>query len=163
MRGLTMMMVLFGAVLCCTAGCVGLRAPTPGGTVQVTGTNLTNATKMSFPATGGGRSLTTLGGQTATSAYAKVPDDAADGKVRVRDDFGNVSNLSPTALDIRPKSEFGSSGSLQLLEAQVTPHSAFYDGVKAPSLTYVIGSSQAQNDLRIDVVDGNGGIVRSFF
>jgi len=188
MRGLTMMMVLFGAVLCCTAGlaraagggmsapgvptvrdvictagCVGLRAPTPGGTVQVTGTNLTNATKMSFPATGGGRSLTALGGQTATSAYAKVPDDAADGKVRVRDDFGNVSNLSPTALDIRPKSELGSSGSLQLLEAQVTPHTAFYDGVKAPSLTYVIGSSQAQNDLRIDVVDGNGGIVRSFF
>jgi hypothetical protein len=188
MRGLTITMMLFLAALLgaagsagaagggmsapgvptirdviCTAGCVGLREPTPGGTVQVTGSNLTNATKMSFPATGGGRSLVAVSGQTATSGYAKVPDDAADGKVRVRDDFGNVSNFSPTALDIRPQSELGSSGPLQLLEAQVTPRTAFYDGVKPPSLTYVIGSSQAQNDLRIDVLDANGGIVRSFF
>ena len=187
-RGLTITMAVFLAVLCstaglaraagggmsapgvpaikdviCTAGCVGLRAPTPGGTVQVTGSNLTNATQMSFPATGGGRTLSAVGGATATTAYAKVPDDAADGKVRVRDDFGNVSNFSPTALDIRPKSELGSSGSLQLLEAQVTPHRAYYDGVRPPSLTYVIGSSQAQNDLRIDVLDANGGIIRSFF
>ena len=187
-RGLTITMALVLAALCCTtglaraagggasapgvpsirdvictAGCVGLRAPTPGGTVQVTGSSLMSATKMSFPATGGGRTLTAIGGATETSAYARVPDDAADGKVRVRDDFGNVSGLSPAALDIRPRSDLGSSGSLQLLEAQVTPRRAYFDGYQPPSLTYVIGSSQAQNDLRIDVLDGNGGVVRSFF
>jgi murein DD-endopeptidase MepM/ murein hydrolase activator NlpD len=188
MRGLTITMALAMTALCCTAGlaraagggmsapgvptikdaictagCVGLRAPTPGGTVQVTGRNLISVTRMSFPTTGGGRTLVAITDASATAASAKVPADAADGKVRVRDDFGNVSNLSPTALDIHPASDLGSSGSLQLLEAQVTPRRAYFDGVKPPSLTYVIGSSQQQNDLRIDVLDANGGIVRSFF
>ena len=147
----------------CTAGCVGLRAPTAGGTVQVSGSNLVAVSKMSFPATGGGRTLTDVTAASDTSASAKVPADAADGQVRVRDDFGNVSNLSPASLDIRPNSELGSSGALALLEAEATPHKAFFDGVKAPSLTYVIGSSQQLNDLRVDVVDANGVIVRSFF
>jgi murein DD-endopeptidase MepM/ murein hydrolase activator NlpD len=147
----------------CTTGCVGLRAPTAGGTVQVSGSNLVAVSKMSFPASGGGRTLTEVTSVTETSAYAKVPADAADGQVRVRDDFGHVSNLSPTSLDIRPQSELGSSGALSLLEAEVSPRKAFFDGVKAPSLTYVVGSSQQLNDLRIDVVDADGAIVRSFF
>jgi murein DD-endopeptidase MepM/ murein hydrolase activator NlpD len=147
----------------CTAGCVGLRAPTAGGTVQVSGSNLVAVSKMSFPATGGGRTLTDVISVTETSASAKVPADAADGQVRVRDDFGHVSNFSPTSLDIRPQSELGSSGALTLLEAEVSPHKAFFYGVRAPSLTYVIGSSQQLNDLRVDVVDADGVIVRSFF
>ena len=107
--------------------------------------------------------MTEVTAATETSASAKVPADAADGQVRVRDDFGNVSNLSPAPLDIRPQSELGSSGALSMLEAEVSPHKAFFYGVRAPSLTYVIGSSQQLNDLRVDIVDADGVIVRSFF
>ena len=57
-----------------------------------------------------------------------------------------------------------SAGStLTLISASTSPRKSFYYGVRYPRLTYVIGSSQAQNDLRVDVVDSNGETVRSFY
>jgi len=40
---------------------------------------------------------------------------------------------------------------------------SFFYGVRSPSLSFEIGSSQPQNDLRIDVVDESGAVVRSFY
>lgn len=40
---------------------------------------------------------------------------------------------------------------------------SFYDGVREPRLSFVIASSQAQNDLRIDLVDSAGQTVRTFY
>jgi murein DD-endopeptidase MepM/ murein hydrolase activator NlpD len=146
----------------CQRGCVGLRRPTVGGIVQVSGRNLDTVTKMTFPGADK-RIAAKIVAATDTTASAVVPDGAADGKVRVRDDFGNASGLSPTELDIRPVEELGSAGELTLAEAQTSPRKAFFFGVRAPRLDYVIGSSQPLNDLRIDVVNGSGEIVRSFF
>jgi murein DD-endopeptidase MepM/ murein hydrolase activator NlpD len=57
-----------------------------------------------------------------------------------------------------------SAGStLTLLSATTSPRKSFYYGVRYPRLTYSIDSDQAQNDLRIDVIDANGGAVKSFF
>jgi murein DD-endopeptidase MepM/ murein hydrolase activator NlpD len=57
-----------------------------------------------------------------------------------------------------------SAGStLTLLSATTTPRKSFYYGVRYPRLTYSIDSDQAQNDLRIDVVNSNGETVKSFF
>ncbi len=56
-----------------------------------------------------------------------------------------------------------SAGMLSLLAAETTPHKSFYFGFRFPRLGYTIGSSQAQNDLRIDVVDAAGAIVKTFY
>ena len=146
----------------CQRGCVGLRRPTVGGLVQVTGGSLSGVTKMMFPGADG-RVPARITGATETTATAVVPAGAMDGKVRVRDDFGNGSKLSPVELDIRPVEELGSAGELTLAEAEISPRRAFFFGVRKPRLDYVIGSSQTLNDLRIDVVNGSGEIVRSFF
>ncbi len=56
-----------------------------------------------------------------------------------------------------------SAGTLTLLAAQTTPRKSFYFGYRYPSLSYTIGSSQPLNDLRIDVVDSAGAIVKTFY
>ena len=56
-----------------------------------------------------------------------------------------------------------SAGALSLVAAETTPRKSFYFGFRYPRLSYTIGSSQPQNDLRIDVVDGAGAIVKTFY
>ena len=56
-----------------------------------------------------------------------------------------------------------SAGALSLLAAETTPRKSFYFGFRFPRLSYTIGSSQPQNDLRIDVLDATGAIVKSFY
>lgn len=56
-----------------------------------------------------------------------------------------------------------SAGTLSLISAQTTPRKSFYYGFRYPRLSFVIGSSQPQNDLRIDVVDSAGQVVRNFY
>ena len=56
-----------------------------------------------------------------------------------------------------------SIGTVRLLSAETSPRTSFYYGVRYPRLTYAIGSSQPANDLRIDVVDAAGQIVKSFY
>jgi murein DD-endopeptidase MepM/ murein hydrolase activator NlpD len=146
----------------CERGCVGLRSPTVGGVVQVSGRNLSRVTRVSFPGLEK-RVVVEVVKTSETSATAVVPEGAQDGKVKVRDDYGNASALTPTALDIRPASELGEAGQLELAEAQTSPRKAYFFGMKAPQLDYVISSSEPRNDLRIDVVSASGDIARSFF
>jgi murein DD-endopeptidase MepM/ murein hydrolase activator NlpD len=146
----------------CVTGCVGLRKATVGGTVQVSGNDLAMVTKMTFTSEGS-RVLADVTKATDTTAEAEVPLGATTGKVRVKDEFGNASKLSKVELEIHPRSELGTAGRLQLTEAEVTPRKAFFFGVRAPRLNYVIGSDQQLNDLRIDVVDADGAVVKSFF
>ena len=67
---------------------------------------------------------------------------------------------SPTGA---PAAGVPSAGALYLISAKTSPRKSFYYGVRYPRLRYVIGSSQPQNDLRIDVVDSAGRAVRSFY
>jgi murein DD-endopeptidase MepM/ murein hydrolase activator NlpD len=62
-----------------------------------------------------------------------------------------------------PAPDGASAGILDLISAKTTPRKSFYYGVRYPRLTYMIASTQAQNDLRIDVVDAAGESVRTFF
>jgi murein DD-endopeptidase MepM/ murein hydrolase activator NlpD len=146
----------------CTSGCVGLRKATVGGTVQVSGRNLSEVTKMTFAAAGK-RLVAPISEASDHTAEAAVPAGAIDGRVRVKDDFGNSSGLSPTRIEIHPRSELGSAGALALIEAEATPRKAYFFGVHAPRLNYIIGSSERLNDLRIDVIDADGGVTKSFF
>jgi murein DD-endopeptidase MepM/ murein hydrolase activator NlpD len=60
-------------------------------------------------------------------------------------------------------SDAPSAGTLSLLAARTTPRKSFYYGFRYPSLRFTIGSTQPQNDLRIDVVDAAGQVVRTFY
>jgi len=64
----------------------------------------------------------------------------------------------PGAPDAAP-----SVGALRLVSAETAPRKSFYYGIRYPRLTYTIGSSQAVNDLRIDVVDVAGASVKTFY
>jgi murein DD-endopeptidase MepM/ murein hydrolase activator NlpD len=56
-----------------------------------------------------------------------------------------------------------SAGTLSLVSAKILPRKSFYYGFRYPKLSFAIASTQAQNDLRIDVVDVAGESVRTFF
>jgi hypothetical protein len=56
-----------------------------------------------------------------------------------------------------------SAGALSLAGAETTPRKSFFFGYRYPRLRYTIDSSQPQNDLRIDVVDRTGAIVKTFY
>jgi murein DD-endopeptidase MepM/ murein hydrolase activator NlpD len=56
-----------------------------------------------------------------------------------------------------------SAGTLSLLMARTSPRKSYFDGTKNPSLRFELESTQAQNDIRIDVVDEAGEVVRSYY
>lgn len=67
---------------------------------------------------------------------------------------------SPTG---SPPADSPSAGTLSLTAAQASPRKSFYYGFRYPQLSYAIGSDQPQNDLRIDVVDAAGTVVKTFY
>ncbi len=62
-----------------------------------------------------------------------------------------------------PATETPSTGALSLLSAQATPRKSFFYGFRYPSVRFAIASTQAQNDLQIDVVNTAGEVARSFY
>jgi murein DD-endopeptidase MepM/ murein hydrolase activator NlpD len=56
-----------------------------------------------------------------------------------------------------------SAGTLSLLAAETTPRKSFYFGYRYPKLSYTIGSTQPENDLKIDVVNAAGEAVKTFY
>lgn len=56
-----------------------------------------------------------------------------------------------------------SSGTVTLLSAEAAPRKSFFFGYRYPRFGFSIASTQAQNDLQVDVVDAAGEMVRSFF
>jgi murein DD-endopeptidase MepM/ murein hydrolase activator NlpD len=70
---------------------------------------------------------------------------------------------SPPASPTGAPSPSPSAGTLTLVSATIAPKKSFYFGFRTPRLSYSIGSTQAQNDLRIDVVNSLGEVVKSFY
>ena len=56
-----------------------------------------------------------------------------------------------------------SAGTLTLLAAEAAPRKSFYFGYRYPRLRYTIGSTQPLNDIRIDVINTAGEIVRTYY
>ncbi len=56
-----------------------------------------------------------------------------------------------------------SAGALTLVAGKTTPRKSFYFGYRYPRLSYTIGSTQPENDLRIDVVGAAGEVVKTFY
>ncbi len=56
-----------------------------------------------------------------------------------------------------------SAGALTLVAAETSPRKSFYFGYRYPGVSFTIGSSQPENDLRIDVVNSTGEPVKTFY
>lgn len=56
-----------------------------------------------------------------------------------------------------------SAGTLTLVSAETSPRKSFYYGYRYPKLTFTIGSSQAENDLQVEVVNSAGEVVKTFY
>jgi murein DD-endopeptidase MepM/ murein hydrolase activator NlpD len=56
-----------------------------------------------------------------------------------------------------------SAGTLTLLSATTRPRRSFFYGTRSPRLRYEIGSDEPSNDLRIDVVDAGGNVIKAFY
>jgi murein DD-endopeptidase MepM/ murein hydrolase activator NlpD len=56
-----------------------------------------------------------------------------------------------------------SAGTVTLAAAETTPRKSFYFGYRYPRLSFTISSNQPQNDLRVDVVNAAGEVVRTFY
>ena len=55
------------------------------------------------------------------------------------------------------------AGTLNLIAAKTWPRKSFFYGTRTPRLRYEIGSDQASNDLRVDIVNESGETIASFF
>jgi murein DD-endopeptidase MepM/ murein hydrolase activator NlpD len=62
-----------------------------------------------------------------------------------------------------PAAEAPSAGAISLVSAETTPRKSFFYGFRYPSVRFAITSTQAQNDLQIDVVNAAGEVARSFY
>jgi murein DD-endopeptidase MepM/ murein hydrolase activator NlpD len=56
-----------------------------------------------------------------------------------------------------------SVGAISLVSAETAPRKSFYFGYRYPRIRFAIASSQAQNDIRIDVVNGAGEAVKTYY
>lgn len=144
----------------CDNGCLGLRKAAIGSSVQISGRNLGLVTKVSF-AGAKRRIVAPVSATTDTTVQVTVPRGARSGRLRVSDDYGSASKLSPP-LTVLPGRRPTASSSLRVLEAEIKPRKAYFFGAHNPTLSFVISSPRAENDLRVDVVNSESGeIVRS--
>jgi Peptidase family M23/FlgD Ig-like domain len=56
-----------------------------------------------------------------------------------------------------------SAGAISLVAGATSPRKSFYFGYRYPRLSYTIASTQAENDLQIDVVNSAGEVVKTFY
>jgi len=56
-----------------------------------------------------------------------------------------------------------SAGAISLVAGSTSPRKSFYFGYRYPRLSYTISSTQAENDLQIDVVNSAGEVVKTFY
>ncbi|MBK5110925.1 MAG: peptidoglycan DD-metalloendopeptidase family protein [Thermoleophilia bacterium] len=146
----------------CLSGCTKVRATTPGGTIQITGTQMKSTRLVRFAGEAGAAKvkpdLTS-----ATRVEATVPQKAITGRVRVATVSGTFSAPSPQTLYVGPAGELPTDGELRVTDAAISTSRAFQFGVKKPTLRYVIAGGRPTLDLRIDVTGKSGEVVRSLF
>ena len=143
----------------CLSNCSELRTVAPGGTIQVTGQHLETAEDVSFKADDG-RVKAPVKITSDSTLTAKVPDDAVSGRIRV---VGSVAAASsPVSLEVDDSIEIGKGGAVKLTAAQTGPERAYQYGNKKPTIDFITTGGGSSNNLRVDVTDEDGQIVRSY-
>ncbi|MCB0827456.1 MAG: peptidoglycan DD-metalloendopeptidase family protein [Solirubrobacterales bacterium] len=145
----------------CLSGCTKVRATTPGGTIQLTGTEMDSTRLVRFAGkTGAVKVKPDL--TSSTRVEATVPPQAVTGRVRVATVSGTFSAPSPQTLYVGPAGKV-TTGKLSVTDAAISASRTFQFGVRKPTLRYVISGARPSFDLRIDVASKSGEVVRSLF
>jgi murein DD-endopeptidase MepM/ murein hydrolase activator NlpD len=77
--------------------------------------------------------------------------------------------VTPGSAPPPPSSDTGapaaapSAGAISLLSAESAPRKSFYFGYRAARIEFTIASTEADNDLRVDVVDGTGAAIKTYY
>ncbi len=146
----------------CLSGCTKVRATTPGGTIQITGTEMESTKLVRFAAQSGAvkvkPDLTS-----ATRVEATVPPKAVSGRVRVATVSGTFSAPSPQTLYVGQAGKVTAGGKLSVTDAAISTSRTFQFGIRKPKLRYVISGARPTFDLRIDITSRSGEVVRSLF
>ena len=145
----------------CLTGCTKVREVSIGGSVQITGTDLESVSTVAFR---GPRNNIRVEPElvTSTRVEASVPENAISGRVRLVSTTGSVSEPSQMKLTISDRA-FGRTGKLTITDASTTPRKAFQYGVRRPALSFIVNGATPTVDLRVDVVNADGDVVRSRF
>jgi murein DD-endopeptidase MepM/ murein hydrolase activator NlpD len=141
----------------CIATCGGVHKATANSRIQISGRHLKHVTRVRFTARQGERIGARPVSKTDRTVIAKVPKDAATGRPRVTDPYGN-SSTSTTRLRIVSADRIPDSGSFKLRDVSAKPHRTYYYGVKKPKVRYMFSNSEP-TDVRIDVVRRKDGTV----
>ncbi len=70
---------------------------------------------------------------------------------------------APPSAPGSPAAGSPSAGVLTLVSAIASPRKSFYFGVRNPAIRFEIESTQPQNDLRVDIVDEEGEVIRTYY
>ena len=145
----------------CLTGCAKIREVSVGGSVQITGTDMDSVASVAFR--GQDKNIRVEPDLvTSTRVEATVPENAISGRVRVVSTTGSASGPSSQTLTIGEKS-FSRTGKLTITDASTTPRKAFQYGFRRPALNFIVNGGAATVDLRVDVVNASGDVVRSRF
>jgi murein DD-endopeptidase MepM/ murein hydrolase activator NlpD len=136
----------------CLERCADIREATVGSRVQLSGRDLDGISEVRFAAAGGGRVAATPTAVTSTAVAVKVPDGAATGTVRARAYGVEAETPSNKPLKIVAADQIPDAGQFKLTSAEAVPHQTFYDGQRAPQVSYIFQGKGA-TDIRIEVVD----------
>lgn len=143
----------------CQNRCAGLREAAPGSRVQLSGRNLEYVNEVRFNQRGGGRVGSEAENVSSTSLEAIVPGEAETGKPQAVDGGGATAE-SPQALTIVSETEVASQLGGGVSDVAANPAKGFFAGRKQASASFVAQGNGAQ-DVRVDVVATDGGVVRS--
>lgn len=135
----------------CLEQCAGIRTAAVGSVIRLDGKNLEGVDEVRL-AGDGGRVLVRPREVDAGSVEAKVPEGAVSGTVKVKAYGSEAETPRDEPLKVVAKDQIPAAGEFQLTSAEATPRKTFYDGVAAPTLTYLFQGGAA-TDVRIEVID----------
>ena len=135
----------------CLEQCAGVRTAAVGSVIRLDGSDLEGVDAVRL-AGNGARVEVNPRKARAGSVEAKVPEGAVSGTVKVKAYGSQAETPRSQPLKVVAKDQIPAAGDFKLTSAEATPRTTFYDGVAAPTVTYLFQGGAA-TDVRIEVID----------
>jgi murein DD-endopeptidase MepM/ murein hydrolase activator NlpD len=135
----------------CLERCADIRVATIGSRVQLGGHDLAGISEVRF-AGNDGRVRATPTSTSSTAVEVKVPNGAATGTVRAAAYGVEAETPGQKPLKIVAPGQIPDAGQFKLTSAEAVPHETFFDGLRAPQVSYIFQGDGA-TDIRVEVVN----------
>lgn len=137
----------------CLERCAGERIAAEGSRVRLDGSDLEGVDEIRF-AGSAGRISVEPSEVAPTAVEAKVPEGADTGTVQVSAYGERAATPRDEPLEIVDRGQIPEAGDFALTSAEATPRKTYFDGVRAPRLSYLFQGAEP-TDVRVDVVDAD--------